>query len=49
MWRIVVPFMQFAVDCLLGLGAFALIAILLCGIWERANYRRPRRYESFMP
>lgn len=48
MWRIVLPFVQFVVDCLLGLGAFALIAILICGLWEGAHYRRTRRQESFM-
>jgi hypothetical protein len=48
MWRIVLPLVQFVVDCLLGLGAFALIAILVCGIWERAYYRRTRRRESFV-
>jgi hypothetical protein len=49
MWRIVLPFLQFAVDCVLGLGAFALIAILACAMWESANWRRHhRRHESFM-
>jgi len=47
MWRIMLPFLQFAVDCVLGLGAFALIAILICGLWESAS-RRHRRHESFM-
>jgi hypothetical protein len=48
MWRIVLPFFQFAVDCMLGLGAFALISVLVCGIWESASWRRYRRHESFM-
>jgi len=48
MWRILLPFVQFVVDCLLGLGAFALIAILACGLWGRANNRRKRRPESFV-
>jgi hypothetical protein len=48
MWRIMLPFLQFAVDCVLGLGAFALIAILICGMWEGARRRNHRRYESFM-
>ena len=48
MWRILLPFVQFAVDCLLALGAFALIGILVCGIWASADYRRNRRHESFV-
>jgi hypothetical protein len=48
MWRIMLPFLQFAIDCFLGLGAFALIAILICGLWESARQRQHRRYESFM-
>lgn len=48
MWRILLPFLQFVADCVLGLGAFALMSVLLCGVWESAASRRYRRHDSFM-
>jgi hypothetical protein len=33
MWRALIPFLRFAFDCCLGLGAFTLIASLVCGLW----------------
>jgi hypothetical protein len=48
MWRIMLPFLQFVADCVLGLGAFAIISVLICGIWEGATLRRYRRHGSFM-
>lgn len=34
MWRGLVPFVQFVVDCWLGLGAFALVSVTACGLWS---------------
>jgi hypothetical protein len=49
MWRIVLPFLQFVVDCLLGLAAFAVISTLICGVWEGVSWRQYRRdHHSFM-
>ena len=48
MWRIIVPFLQFAIDCLLGLAAFALLSTVICGVWETASWRRHRGHDSFM-
>jgi hypothetical protein len=49
MWRIVVPFLQFVVDCWLGLAVLALIAALLCGAAERTcGYRYTRGKSSVM-
>jgi hypothetical protein len=48
MWRIIVPLLQFAVDCLLGLAAFAVLATLICGVWESASWRRNHHHEPFM-
>ena len=33
MWRVLVPLIQFAIDCWLGLAAFALISLVACGLW----------------
>jgi len=48
MWRMILPLLQFAVDCVLGLAAFALLSTLICGVWETASWRRHRHHESFM-
>ena len=48
MWRIIVPFLQFAIDCLLCLAAFALLSTVICGLWETASWRRHRGHDSFM-
>jgi hypothetical protein len=48
MWRIIVPFLQFAVDCVLVLAAFAIVSAVICWIWETASLRRHRRREPFM-
>ena len=48
MWRIVLPLLEFAVYCLLGLGAFALIAVIVCGLWECTTSRAHHRDESIV-
>jgi hypothetical protein len=46
MWRAVVPLFQFAVDCWLGLGAFALISFVGCGLCRQSTPRYERKRES---
>ena len=43
MWRILVPFLQFAVDCWLGLGAVTVFCFLLFGIGVSVTHRSYRR------
>jgi hypothetical protein len=47
MWRIILPLFEFAVDCSLALAAFAVLSVLVCGIWESAKWPRYRRHDSF--
>jgi len=39
MWRVLVPLLRFAFDCWLGLGAFALVSFLACGLSGIATLR----------
>jgi hypothetical protein len=46
MWRALIPLLRFAFDCWLGLGAFAVISLLVCGLsaiatnqWLRSFHR----------
>jgi hypothetical protein len=47
MWRVLVPLLRFAFDCWLGLGAFALVSILACGLWGIATFRHNQWLKSF--
>jgi hypothetical protein len=47
MWRILVPLLRFAFDCWLGLGAFALISSLACGLSAIATLRHNQWLRSF--
>jgi hypothetical protein len=47
MWRVLIPLLQFAFDCLLGLGAFALISTLVCGLSGIATFRHNQWLRSF--
>src|SRR5450759_4002811 len=40
MWWVLVPLLRFTFDCWLGLGAFAVISFLACGVWGIATLRR---------
>jgi hypothetical protein len=48
MWRILLPFLRFAIDCLLGLGAFAVMSALLCGLWAGTADRPHRQRDSLI-
>jgi hypothetical protein len=48
MWGILLPFLRFAVDCWLGLGAFAVMSALFCGLWAGAADRHHRGHESLI-
>jgi hypothetical protein len=47
MWRVLVPLFRFAFDCWLGLGAFALVSFLVCGLWGIATLPYHWKSESF--
>ena len=47
MWRVLVPLLRFAFDCWLGLGAFALISSLVCGLSGIATLRHNQWLRSF--
>jgi len=47
MWRAVVPLFRFAFDCWLGLGAFAVLSFLACGLWGLASLRYQKKEEWF--
>ena len=47
MWRVLVPLLRFALDCWLGLGAFAVILFLACGLWGIATLRHKPKVRSF--
>jgi hypothetical protein len=47
MWRVLVPLLRFAFDCWLGLGVFALIASLVCGLSGIATLRHKQWLRSF--
>jgi hypothetical protein len=47
MWRVLVPLLRFAFDCWLGLGAFALVSFLACGLSGIATLRHNQWLESF--
>jgi hypothetical protein len=47
MWRVLVPLLRFTFDCWLGLGAFALISSLACGLSGIATLRHNQWFSSF--
>ena len=47
MWRVLVPLLQFACDCWLALGVFALISSLVCGLSGIATLRHKQWLRSF--
>jgi len=47
MWRVLVPLLRFALDCWLGLGAFALVSLLACGLSGIATLRHNQWLRSF--
>jgi len=47
MWRVLVPLLRFAFDCWLGLGAFALVSLLACGLSGIATLRHNQWLRSF--
>jgi hypothetical protein len=47
MWRVLVPLLQFASDCWLALGVFALIASVVCGLSGIATLRHKQWLRSF--
>jgi len=47
MWRALIPLLRFAFDCWLGLGAFALISCLVCGLWGVVTIWHNQRLGSF--
>jgi hypothetical protein len=47
MWRVLVPLLRFTFDCWLGLGAFALISFLVCGLSAIVTLRHYQWLRSF--
>jgi hypothetical protein len=47
MWRVLVPLLRFAFDCWLGLGVFALISSLVCGLLGIATIRPNQWLSAF--
>jgi len=47
MWWVLVPLLRFTFDCWLGLGAFAVISFLACGVWGIATLRHKPKLRSF--
>jgi len=48
MWRVLVPLLRFAFDCWLGLGAFALVSLLACGLSGIATLRHNHGSDHFI-
>jgi hypothetical protein len=47
LWWVLVPLLRFTFDCWLGLGAFAVISFLACGLWGMATLRHKPKLRSF--
>jgi hypothetical protein len=43
MWRIVLPLLQFAMECWLGLGAFTVLAAIVLAVGAGLAHRPVRR------